>query len=156
MDGRVLSAVGHGESLAVDACLEQPIHGVQEVVAVELRMESHDAAAEQAMQNLSSPGADGERFGVGPGNVPERDDGGVGPSFADEARQQREMVVLHQHHRIVAVRLGDDRVGEAGVHQAVVVPIGFAEGRAHVGVVTQWPKTFVRETRVVAGLLFAL
>ena len=101
------------------------------------------------------PGADGERFGIGPGNVPEGDDGGVGPALANEARQQREVIVLHQHHRIVAVGLADDRVGEARVHQPVVVPIGFAKGRTHIRVVAQRPQALVGEARVVAGFLLA-
>ena len=38
--------------LAVDARLEQAVDGVEEVVAVELRVEAEDAAAEQAVEQL--------------------------------------------------------------------------------------------------------
>ena len=34
-------------------------------------------------------------------------------SLAHHARQQREVIVLHQHDRVVGVRFGDHRVGEA-------------------------------------------
>ena len=94
-----------GERLAVDARLEQAVDGVEEVVAVELRVEAEDAAAEQAVEQLGAPRADRERLGVGPRDVPERDDRRVGQALADHPRQQREVVVLHQHDRIRRLRL---------------------------------------------------
>jgi hypothetical protein len=57
--------------------------------------------------------------------------------LADHRRQQREVVVLHQHHRVVAARLGHHRVGKALVDRAVGLPVGLAEHRPHVRHVAQ-------------------
>src|SRR5436309_10292093 len=43
--------------------------------------------------------ADSERLGVGPGDMPERDDGRFRQPFPDHAGQQREMIVLDQDDR---------------------------------------------------------
>ena len=45
----LLAAVDDGERLAVDARLDEAVDGVEEIVAVELRVEAQDAAAEQAV-----------------------------------------------------------------------------------------------------------
>ena len=63
------------------------------------------------------------------------------------------MVVLHQHDRVLAARLLDHRIGEALVDLAVLLPVGFAEHRPHMGDMTQRPHAFVGETVVVALLL---
>ena len=120
---------------------------------MELRVEAEDAAAEQAVEQLVAPRADGERLRVRPGNVPERDDRRVRQPLADHPRQQREVVVLHQHDRVVGLRLGDDGVGEARVDLAVVLPVGRAERRPHVRDVAERPQALVGEAVVVAGLL---
>ena len=41
-----------------------------------------------------------------------------GSALADHARQQGEVVVLHQHDRVVGARLLDHGVGEAAVDRA--------------------------------------
>ena len=64
-----------------------------------------------------------KRLRVGPGNVPERDDGGARQALAHHLRQQREVIVLHQHDRVVGARLVRDHVGEAPVHRLVVLPV---------------------------------
>ena len=76
---------------------------VEEVVAVELGVEAEHGAAEQAVDDLLPPGTDAEGFGVRPGNVPEGDDGRLGQSLPHHAGQQREVVVLHEHDRVVSV-----------------------------------------------------
>ena len=73
--------------------------------------------------------------------------------FADHPRQQREVVVLHQHDRIVGARLGDDRVGEPPVDGAIVLEVARSERRAHVRVVAERPQSLVGKAAVVAGLL---
>ena len=60
--------------LVVDARLEEAVDRLEEVVAVEPRVEAEDRAAEHAVEDLLAPRADAERFGVRPGDVPERDD----------------------------------------------------------------------------------
>jgi hypothetical protein len=51
-----LAAKGNGERLAVDARFELAVDGVDEVVAVELRVKPQDAAAEQPVEQLDAPG----------------------------------------------------------------------------------------------------
>ena len=115
--------------------------------------EGRQVFAEQTVEDLGPPRADAERFRIGPGNVPEGQDGRARQALADHARQEREMVVLHQHHRIVGPRLGHDRVGETLVHRDVLLPVRFAEHRPHMRDVAQGPKPFVRKAVVIA-LLF--
>ena len=85
---------------------------------------------EQAVEHLLAPGQDAEGLGVGPGDVPEGDDGGVRQALAHQARQQREVVVLHQDDRVLGARLVGHHLGEAPVHVLVVLPVGRAEHRA--------------------------
>ena len=139
--------------LVLDPRLEEAIDGLDEVLAVEARVEAEDRAAEHALENLPPPGADAEGFGVGPGDVPEGQDGRPRQAGADHRRQQREVVVLHQDDRILAARLLDDGIGEALVDVPVVLPVGFPEHRAHMGDMTQRPHAFVGEAVVVAPLL---
>ncbi len=148
-----LSTVACREHLPVDPRFEDPIHGVHEVVAVELGVEAQDAAAEQAIEQFGAPGADREGLRVRPGDVPEGDHRGLRQPFADHARQQREMVVLHQQDRVGRAGLLRHRVGELAVHVVVVLPVTGAEYRPHVGDVAQRPETLVGETVVIACLL---
>ena len=138
-DRRRLSAARDGERLAIDPCFEQTIHGVEKIVAVELRMEAQDTAAEQALQQLVPPRADRERLGIRPWNVPERDDRRLWQPLADHLRHEREMVVLHEHDRIRSLRLGGHRLGEARVHLAVVIPVAAPKRRPHVRDVAKRP-----------------
>src|SRR5260221_2756989 len=88
--GGLVAAVGHRISFPVDACLDVAVDRVDEVVAVELGVESENAAPEETVDQLLAPGADAEGLRVRPGNVPERDDGRRRDALADHARQQRE------------------------------------------------------------------
>ena len=116
-------------------------------------MEAEDRRAEHALEHLLAPRADAERLGVGPGDVPEGDDGGARQALAHHARQQREVVVLHQHDRVVGARLVRHHVGEAPVHRLVVLPVGRAEDRPRVRDVAERPQALVGEAVVVALLL---
>jgi hypothetical protein len=102
MHGGAEATRHHVERLAIDARLEEAVHALQEVVHVELRVEAHDVAAEQSIEELVAPRADGKCLGIGPRDVPERDDRGLGQALADHARQEREVIVLHEHHRVLA------------------------------------------------------
>src|SRR5207249_9485848 len=86
----------YGEGLAIDSRLDVAVHRVDENVAVELGVKSEDAAAEKPVDDRLAPRADSERLGVGPGVMPERDDGRLRQPFPDHAGQQREMIVLDQ------------------------------------------------------------
>jgi hypothetical protein len=89
-----------GALLPIDAALQETVHGIQEIQAVELGVEPQDRAAEQSFQDLLAPGADAEDLGVGPGDVPEGDDGGAGQALPDHLGQQGEVIVLDQDQRI--------------------------------------------------------
>ena len=150
VDRGALAAADDGERLAVDPRLDEAIDGLQEVVAVELRVKAQDVAAEQPVQQLDAPRADRERLGIGPRDVPERDDRRLRQPVADHPRQQREMVVLDQHDRVLALRFRDDGIGELRVDGPILIPVGGAERRPHVGDVAQRPQPFVGEAVVVA------
>src|SRR5215204_5698654 len=68
------TAIGNSERLAVDPRFELPVDGIDEVVAMELRMKAEDAAAEQAVEQLLAPRTDRKCFWIWPRNVPEGDD----------------------------------------------------------------------------------
>jgi hypothetical protein len=53
--------------------------------------------------------------------------------------QQSEVIVLHQHDRVVAVRLLDEDVGEALIDLDIMRPVPFAEGRADKSDVAERP-----------------
>jgi hypothetical protein len=139
--------------LAVDPGLEEAVDALQEVVAVGLGVEADDAAAQQPVEDLVAPRADAEALGVGPGDVPEGEDGGAGQPLADEPGGEGEVVVLHEDDGVLGVGLLPDRLGEAGVDGDVVLPVLLAEGGAGVREVAQRPEALVGEAVVVALLL---
>ena len=86
--------------------------------------------------------------------MPESDDGGLGQCLADHARQQGKVVILHQHHRVVAVRFLDNCIGKALVDLDILLPVAVSEHRPNVGNMAQRPETFVGKAVIVALLLF--
>ena len=96
-------AEGDARLLAIDTRFHEAIDGVEEIVAMELRVETNHGTAQQARDDFLLPWTDAEDFRVRPRNMPERDDGGVWQFIAEQARQQREVVVLDQDHRIGAL-----------------------------------------------------
>src|SRR5256885_11944496 len=85
---------GDSEHLPVDPGFQQAVDGVDEVVAVKLRVESEDARAQETVEQLLPPGADRERLGVWPGNVPEGHDGRGGQRVLDHSGAERQAGVL--------------------------------------------------------------
>ena len=71
----------------------------------------------------------------------------------DHPRQKREMIVLHQYHRIGGLGLDGNGLGKFLVDAAILLEVGRAKGRTHVGNVTEGPQAFVGEARVVACFL---
>ena len=120
---------------------------------MEAGVEAQDRRAEQPVDDLLAPGADRERLRVRPGNVPEGDDRGARQPLADHARRHREVIVLHQHDRVLALRLLHHGVGEAAVDRDVMVEIALAEDRPHEGDMAQRPQPLVGEAVVIAVLL---
>ena len=153
LDRRQLAAVGDGEHFAIDARLDEALDRVEEIVAVKLRVKAENAAPQQPVEHLFAPRADPECLRVGPGDVPEGDDGGFGERLADQARQQREVIIVHEDDRVVRAGLVDHRAREQAVGRGVLLPVGRAEYRAHVRDVTQRPQPLVGEPVVVARLL---
>ena len=148
-----VAAVGDRESLAVDARFEIAVHGVEEIVAVELRVEAQDRRPEQTVEQLLAPRTDAEGLGVRPGDMPEGDDGRLGQAFPDRARQQGEVVILHQHDRVLGLGFLLHGLRKSPVHGAVLLPVGGAKYGARVRDVAQRPQALVGEAIVVAGFL---
>src|SRR5258707_7351646 len=115
----MVSLVGYGVCLSIDSRRDVVVDRVDEVVAMELGVKPQDAAAENPVDDRLAPRADPERLGVGPGNVPESDDGRFRQPLPDHARQQREVIVLDQ----------DDGIGGLGfAHHPVGKPAGYGDG----------------------------
>ena len=147
-------AARHRESLPVDARLERPVDGLEEVVAVVLRVEPDQVGAQHAGQQLGLPGADAEGLEVRPRDVPEDRHARVGALGLDERRQRREVIVLDEDQRRFGVLdLVQHRVGELAVHLQVVSPVVRPEDRARVHDVAQRPQALVGEAGVVSLLL---
>ena len=148
-----MAARRHGGMLAIDAAFDEAVDRLEKIVAMELGVESEDRAAEQAIDNALLPRADAEGLGVGPRNMPERDDRRLRQALPDHPRRQREMIVLHQHDRILGLGLLGDGIGEALVDLLVLLPVAFPELRPHERDVAQRPETFIGQTVIIAVLL---
>src|SRR5262245_59614717 len=62
------------EVVPLDAAFDGALHRLQEVVAMELRVEADEVGPQHAEQDLLLPGADPERLEIRPGDVPEDGD----------------------------------------------------------------------------------
>jgi len=116
-------------------------------------VEPDDAAPQETLEQLLAERADAESLRVGPGDVPEGQDGGARQALADEPRRQREVVVLHQDDGVLAVGFRADRVGEAAVHLLVMLEVLAPEAGPRVRDMAERPQAFVGEPVVVAPLL---
>ena len=145
----MLAVAVHRELLPVDAGFQRPVHRFQKVVAMRLHMESDQVGAQQAVQQLPLPGADSKGLRIRPGNVPENRDARIGTLLLDHARQQREVIVLNQHHRILfSLDLLQQRVRELPIHGFVEFPVFGAESRASVGDVAERPQALICESQI--------
>ncbi len=95
----------HRHVFMVDLAFHEAVHGIQEVLAVVARVKTEDVGRQHVQQHLALPRAHAEGLGVGPGNVPEQRNGGLGYPPANEVRQQREMKILDEHHGTVGVSI---------------------------------------------------
>ncbi len=119
---QVIAAL-HGEVLPVHARLERPVDSLLEVVAVGLNMEPDEVRSQHAIQQFALPRADAERLRIGPWDVPEDRHSRVGALLLDHARQQREMVILHQNHgRRLIAHFVQHRCREFPVHDTILFP----------------------------------
>ncbi len=154
LDARPVPAVRDRRVFVADARFEVAIDRIDEVAAMVLRMEAEDRAAEQSFEDLLAPRANAERFRIRPWNVPERDDRRLRQPLVNEARQQREVIVLDEHDRVVGLRLRTDGLREALVHVHVLLPVAGTEDGPHMRDVTERPQAFVGESVVIPALLF--
>ena len=70
------------------------------------------------------PRADAERLRIGPRECARRWRPAHPAALLDHSRQQREMVILHQHHGLLGPRISSrQRIGELLVHRAVMFPV---------------------------------
>ncbi len=86
--------------------------------------------------------------------MPERDDDCFRQPFANEPRQQREMVVLDQDDRTVGLDLLEYRIGELSVDRPVGLPVACPKHRTRESDMAQRPQAFVGGAEVMALVLF--
>ena len=98
---------------------------------MKLRVKAQNCAPQKPIDDLLAPGADAKGLRVGPGDMPESQDRGVGQPLADHSGQESEVIVVHQNNRVVAARLIDHDVGEALFDRHVLIPILLAKHRPH-------------------------
>ncbi len=117
-------------------------------------MEGDDVGAKHAEQDLLAPRHPGEDLGRRPGNVQEEPDGLIGPTFAQQPRDERQVVVVHPRDRSLAIaERGERRASEGGVHVLVAPPPAALKPRLLDGVVQQRPQGRVGESVVVLAHL---
>ena len=98
-DQRLMALAADRKTIPVGVGFQSAIHGLEKIIAMRLNVKADQIGAEQAVQEFALPGTDPERFGIGPGNVPEDRDASVGALLFDQARQKREVIVLNQNNR---------------------------------------------------------
>src|SRR3989338_10967104 len=119
--------------LIINAAFKEPVHRFDEVIAMELRMETDKVRAEHALEKAFTPWANAERFRIRPRDVPEDRHPRVRPCRFDQMRQQREMIILYQNMRFRhPVDLLQDRLGESLIDGLVIGPVLASENGAGV------------------------
>ncbi len=140
------------EGLVLDAGLEKAVDASRKL-AVIAPVEADDRAAERTPSRIWSATEkmpNDSKFGQGMcQNVMMVARG----NRSRRSRQECEVVVLDQHHRIVGLRFLRHGIGEAFVDAAVLSPVLVAKDRARHADVTQRPQAFVRRIVVVPALL---
>src|SRR6185503_9432424 len=118
-------------------------------------MEADEVGAKQSVQQFCLPWANPESLRIGPGYMPENCDTGIWPGCLHQPWQEREVVILHKDERLSAVlHFVQQGRSKLLVYSLIGFPIRRAERRPGMRNVAERPKTFVRETVVIAGLLF--
>src|SRR5580704_18298597 len=92
-DQRDVAVPLHCKSLPFNARLDCAVHGLEKIIAVRLNMEADQVGAQEAVNELALPGTNAEGLRIGPRNVPENCDAGVGPRIFQHARQQCKVIV---------------------------------------------------------------
>src|SRR5258706_12394595 len=143
------------EAVPLDPAFQGLVHGFQEIVAVRLNMEAEKVRAQQSIQEFPLPGTDPEGFRVGPRYVPEDCHPGIGPFRFYEPGQQREMVILDKHERLLRhFDFFQHDLREFLIYTLIVFPILTAKHGTRVRDMAKRPDSFVREPLIVSLLLF--
>src|SRR5438105_10354934 len=116
------------------------------------RMKAQYRAPQQSCDELFSPRADAERFRIRPWNVPEGDDRRPRQALAYHPRQQCEVIILDQNHRVLGSRFFAYDVGESPIDAHVLFPVRGAKYRTNVRDVAQRPQPLVGKACVIAFL----
>jgi hypothetical protein len=112
---RLVPGTRHGEVLVVHSRFKQAIDRFEKVVTVQLDVEAKQVAAEHPVENFPATGRCGTLRDAAR-DVPEMADDGVRALVLHQPRQQREMVVLHQHDGRRATDFFEHGIGKARVH----------------------------------------
>ena len=120
-----------------------------------LDVETDQISSQQPIHQFALPRTDPKRFRIRPGNVPEDRHPRFRPLLFDHARQQCEVVILHQHHRVFRVRhFLQQGIGELPIHFLVMLPVVRAKQRPSVRDMAERPQAFVGEPVVISLLFF--
>ena len=139
--------------LWIDVAVEHGFNCLEEVGAVLRCLESNDIGAEQAFEQLPSPRTDSKNLPVWPGNVPEGHDRVPRTVVPNHPWNEREVVVVDEHHRSVTSDFIAHGCREPPVHNAVIVEITGPKDRLHVYVMAERPESFVGKAIVVTSIL---
>ena len=120
-----------------------------------LNVKSHQIRSQQAIHQFALPRANPKRLGIRPGNMPENRYSGIRPLLFDHSRQQREVVILHQNHRLFGVlHFFEQGIGELTVDGLILFPIVGSKDRTRVRDMTERPDSFIGEAVVISFLFF--
>ena len=140
---------------AIEGCVRQQFDAVEERARVLRRLEADDVAAEQAFEQRVPGGSRLNRARFGQGMCQNATMMASGKPLAEQRRQQREVVVLHEDHRPRAARFGHHGVRKPAIDLLVVPPVAAREPRRLEREMAQRPQRAVREAVVVAALFAA-
>src|SRR3989344_5503306 len=141
-DERLMVVTKNREMFEIDARLDFTRDGIEEIVAVLLRLESHDIGAEHTLKNFFSPRTDRKLR--------------IGAAFLDQGGYEREVIILDEDERpLDTVNFIENSFGKETVDFAVLGPVFFAEYRPYVRHVAQRPERFVGKAVIITFHLFA-
>jgi hypothetical protein len=126
------------------------LHTLQEIFAVLLEVKAEEIVPQQALHQLSPPGADPVHLPGRPGDMPEVHDGEVGDALSEVSRGEGQVVILDPDGGGHALAFLGDRLGEALVRILVMVPVGRLEHRPFQLKVAEGPQRAVREAIIEA------
>src|SRR5262252_416211 len=132
---------------------KRPRGALQEIAAMLLEVEAQQVVAQQAFEQFLPPGADTVDLPRRPGNMPEVHDRQVGETLAEQARTERQVVILHPDHSPGAAAFLRHYVGKGGIDLLIVAPVERFEHRALELQVAQRPQGAIGQTIIKAAHL---